>query len=569
MKILSAAAACLLSSLALAQQECVKPAPRPTIPIATAIGQDESMAQSFELAAAACTTETIGCDDARSKCGASLTQTLQRQIGFDEGAYLRDMLIAYQGQQYRMSTPIPAASALTDVSCNADAAALKAAASRRSQQAERRKLLAAEYPRWITWAQQQFQLCQDRSAADRVRADAQAADAAKLLAAAELAKKAEDAKLTQARAAEKALKEKAEADARAKEAQQEQLRAAQAEAQRQRELAIAAATEKAEADKRAAAERAEAEKRARENAEETAARQKREAEDARIVAEREGRKESAKLKQSELMEKEKAREDEMKSRHEQSRRAAEAAHAKKVEELKRSLELSESEKSAQLEEADRVFAESESKRREQALKEIEAAGHVDRSDERLTGALSGHGAAGYVTISDSAAAASTPLVGGQVSIRQGFWGVAPADGMASGVELRGTGLFLIAPNNSASLIQVSPEFRYWFGRVALGAAFEWQSLKSTLKSGVLSTSTIGLGPTLSLAAVDSPDARLFLTLRWLPILNNQFERITGEIEGGYAIFSFAVQGGVLKDTSTATIRTGWFAGASIGARLRW
>jgi hypothetical protein len=148
--------------------------------------------------------------------------------------------------------------------------------------------------------------------------------------------------------------------------------------------------------------------------------------------------------------------------------------------------------------------------------------------------------------------------------------------MASGVELRATGLFLTAVDGSGQLIQVSPEFRYWFGRFGLGVAGEYQNIKSTQSGVVQNPFTFALGPTLSLAAIDNPDARVFFTVRYLPVVvagsvnqTHQFERVTGEIEGGYAIFSFAVQGGVVKDTTTATSRLGWFAGACLGARLRW
>lgn len=573
--------ASLAASASASAQECPRPVPRPLIALQTATSQDESMAQAFDLAAAGCIHEDLTCDDARTRCGESLTQTLQKQLSFDEGAFLRDMLIAYQGQQYRMATPIPSAAPLTDVSCNADGVTLKAAAARRHSQAERRKLMLAEYPRWTTWVLQQYQLCQDRGAADKVRVDAQAADAARLLAAAQLAKQAEEVKVDQARAAERAAKdrsdaaakasvEKAAADARAKEEALAQQKAAQLAAQKQREAAEAAALERVEEDKKAALERADAEKRAKESAEETAARQRKEAEEAKLVGDRESRKESAKLKQAELIEKEKVRQDEVNLRHEQARKNAEAAHVKKIEELKRSLELSEADKAAQVAEVDKQYEEAEVARREAAHKEIDAAGIVDHSDERLIGALCGHGAGGYLTMGASAGAA---LAGAQLSIRQGFWSTAPAEGMASGGELRATVLFLTAVSGTGTLIQVSPEFRYWFGRFGIGAAGEYQNLKYGT-AATQNPATFALGPTLSLAAVDSPDARVFFTVRYLPIVvaggDLQFERITGEIEGGYAIFSFAVQGGVLKDSTTkASTLTGWFVGGCAGVRLRW
>ncbi len=581
------AVAALFALPAFAQLECPKPAPRPLIALQSAISQDESMAQAFDLAAAGCVHSDMTCDEARAKCGGSLTATLQKQLNFDEGAYLRDMLIAYQGQQYRMATPIPSAAPLNDVSCNADAEILKAAGARRRVQAERRKLMLAEYPRWTIWVNQQYQLCADKAAADKIRSDAAAADAAKLLAAAELAKKAEELKIDQGKAAEKAIKDKADADAKAakdKLAAEQKVKddalaaqkAAQAEAKKQQDAAAAAAAEKAEAEKRAAADRLEAEKRAKESAEETAARQRKEAEEARLVADREGKKEAAKQKQAELIAKEKAREDEVNLRHETARRNAEAAHQKKLEELKHRIELTEADKAAQAAEEDKAYEESEIQRREAAKKEIELAGKADHSDERMTGALAGHATGGYISIGSS----SAPLIGGRVSISQGFWATAPAQGMASGAELRATGLFLTSPDTKAMLIQVAAEFRYWFGRFGLGLAGEYQNLKSTYGTVTSNPFTIPLGVTLSLAAVDDHDARVFFTVRYLPFVvagsptaggasQLQFERVTGEIEGGYAIFSFAVQGGVVKDNSVSPSQLGFFVGGSLGARLRW
>src|SRR3954470_23260340 len=90
-----AVAALCLSQVASAQ-ECPRPGIRPPLPLQQAISQDESMAQAFEVAAGVCTSENFTCDEARSKCGTQLTLTLQKQLSFDEGGYLRDMLIAYQ-----------------------------------------------------------------------------------------------------------------------------------------------------------------------------------------------------------------------------------------------------------------------------------------------------------------------------------------------------------------------------------------------------------------------------------------------------------------------------------------
>lgn len=548
-----AALALSLGSAAAAAQECPRPNVRTTNALVTAIGQDEVMANGFETAAAACVTESASCDEAKVRCGQLLTTTLQQQLSFDEGAYLRDMLIAYQGQQYRMMVPIAAPAALTDVSCNADVTTLKAAAARRKQQAERRKVVTAEYPRWITWVNNQFKGCQDRVAVEKTRVDSAAAEAARLLAAAEAAKQAELIKQDQKAAAERATREKAELEAKAKGDAVKAQQALLAEQARQKAQADQAQKDKLEEEKRATL-------RAKESAEEKAAREAREAADAKIVAEREGRKVAAEKKQQELIEKENLRSGDVQARVEASRAAAEAAHQKKVEELKRSIELSEADKAVRLAEVDKEYEASELTRRDAAQKEIDAAGVIDRSDERLGGALSVHATGGYFAL----ATESKPMLGGQITIRQGFWGTAPASGLASGVELRATALFLISTDTKTYLVQMSPEIRYWISFFGIGAAFDYQRIQ--LGTGVV-TDTLGLGPTLSIAAIDNPAGRLLFTVRWTPFLNEQYERVTGEIEGGYKVFSFAVQGGVVKQTKNQPL--GFFVGASLGVRLRW
>ena len=554
----------LTSGVALAQ-ECPRPNVRTTNALVTAIGQDEVMAAGFETAAAACATEGVGCDEAKVKCGTQLTITLQQQLSFDEGAYLRDMLVTYAGQQYRMSVPIASAPALTDVSCNADATTLKLAAARRKQQAERRKVVTAEYPKWMLWVNNQFKSCTDRLAVEKARVDVQAAEAARLLAAAEAAKQAELIKQDQKAAAERLARDKAEQEAKAKEdAQKAAAAAAAAQAKKQ--------ADEQQAIKDAAEKQAEEARRAKETAEQTAARLAQEAADARVVAEREGKKVAAEKRKQELIDKESAREEDVKARLEQSRQSAEAAHLKKVEELKRSIEISEADKAARIAESEKEYEASEAKRKEAADKEIEAAGgSIDRSDERLGGALSVHAAGGYF----SAGLDSAPVVGGQVTIRHGFWGTAPASGFASGLELRATALFLLATDAKSYLIQVAPEIRYWLRFLGIGVTLDYQRIQTPNGGGVaapLVTDTIGIGPTLSLAAVDTPAGRLLFTVKWTPVLvvpgvDAQFERIQGEIEGGYQLFSVAVQGGVIRQSKAAPL--GWFVGLSLGIRLRW
>ncbi len=554
-----------LSALA-ADVVCQKPGGRDVSAISTSIQQDEAMAAMFDATATACVHGTTECDDQRVKCGNLLTETLREQVRFDEGAYLRDMLVLFSGQHYNMQTPVPSAPPLTDVSCNAESDTLKNAALRRHQQAERRKLLLAEYPRWVSWTQAASQQCFAGQNAEQQRADQQEANAAKLAAAAAAATAAEEARQAAAKeqaaqaakAREAALAQQQAQQEAAKKAQQEQLDQAKAQAleqQRERESAEAKA------------------QREKEEAEAKAKRDAQAAEDARLVAEREGKKQAAKQHQEELIQAERKREDEARFNLEQQHRQAQAEHEKRIEELKKNLELSAQERDAAIAQANQDFEAAEDKRRADAKKEIEAAGIYDRSDERNIGAIGAHAAGGYFALNEANtnAQAAGPLVGAQLTIHQGFWGTAPAHGMAAGLELRGTALFLqsVGSNGSAQVIHLTPEIRYWFGRLGVGLVFEWQQIESDVATAKSTAQVLGLGGSVSLAGFDSPNARLLLTAKWTPLLNNHLERLTGEVEAGYQWFSLTLGGGSLTDDTSANKRSGWYVGGGIGGRFWW
>jgi hypothetical protein len=568
----------LLPSAALAADVvCQKPGGRDVSAISQAIQQDEAMAAAFDATAAACVHGTTECDDQRVKCGNLLTETLREQVRFDEGAYLRDMLVLFSGQHYTMQTPVPTAPPLTDVSCNADADTLKNAAIRRRQQAERRKLLLAEYPRWVAWTQSASQACYAGQNAEQQRQQQEEANAAKLAAAAEAATAAEQAR--QAAAKQQAEKE-AEARAAALKQQQEQQDAARRAQEEQ-----AAATKKAQEDALAQQkEQAEQEAKARESAEEKAQREKEEAEakakkeaaaaeDARIVSEREAKKKAAEQHQEDLIQAERKREGEARFNLEQQHKQAEAEHEKRLEELKKNMALSEQERDAAIAQANQDYAAAEDKRRADAQKEIEAAGLYDRSDERNTGAIGAHAAGGYfaLTEANTNAQATGPVVGAQVTLHQGFWGTAPAHGMAAGLELRGTATFLqsVGSNGSAQLIHLVPEIRYWFGRLGVGLVFEWQQLAAEVASAANTVQVMGLGGSVSLAGLDDPKSRLLFTAKWTPLLNGHLERLTGEVEAGYQWFSLTLSGGSLTDDTSANKRSGWYVGGGIGGRFWW
>jgi hypothetical protein len=99
----------LVSSNALGAEACEAPRLHDLAPLATAAAQDKVVSQTFSKTAEVCAERGPACDQARAECGALLTSIIQKQVVFDEGVWLRDMLLPYQGQQYPLSKVFGAA----------------------------------------------------------------------------------------------------------------------------------------------------------------------------------------------------------------------------------------------------------------------------------------------------------------------------------------------------------------------------------------------------------------------------------------------------------------------------
>lgn len=188
-----------LPTAALAQRPpCEVPRLRDTAPLAAAIAQDKAMAQTFLRASEACQmSQSDACDAARLECGNNLAATLKAQVGFDDGAWLRDMLLPYGGLSYPPTRQFQPGAAAMDTACNGDTNQLMAASNRRSVQATRRQALLDEYPRYAQWVQDQAKACRDRASADEARQAQERAEAERLAAAALASRSAEE--LRQAR----------------------------------------------------------------------------------------------------------------------------------------------------------------------------------------------------------------------------------------------------------------------------------------------------------------------------------------------------------------------------------
>ncbi|MBL8957075.1 MAG: hypothetical protein JNK82_40250 [Myxococcaceae bacterium] len=524
---------------AQSQTQCDQPRPRDTAALLKAIQEDDAMASTFDVTSGACSAESAACDAQKLKCNDQLTTMLQRQVNVDNGTWLRDMLLPFNGQRYTMSSTIATTEVAQDVSCNADAASLKAAAQRRRQLAQRRRDIVNEYPKWAMWAAGVAQKCKTDSAA-AAKASADATAVAKAQADAALAAKtAEELRQENAKKAEAAAKDKLEADKRAKEEaarleaerlakakkdqeellkrQQEMLAEQQRkerEAKMSEEERRAEALKRAEEEKKRAAEEAEAKRKAAEDEKKAAAAA---AADAKFVADREAKKTAAEKKASEL-------------------RAA------------------------------------EDKRREEAEKAIAAQEGIDRSDERLKGSIGAQLQGAYMSLNGTN---SGFLMGLAVQLRYGIWMTAPAQGMASGMELRLGGQFLglVAGQGGAQFFTITPELRWFFARFGVGATFEYRRLNSPLTNiDPADAYTVGLN--VAVAILDSPDSRFIIGLKWLPFFVNspnifQAERALLDVEIGYKWFMASVQGGLLGVRNGTSTTVGWYAGIGLGGRLRF
>ncbi|MEW5743792.1 MAG: hypothetical protein AB1938_33075, partial [Myxococcota bacterium] len=204
-----------VATAASAADVCEAPRNRDTAPLATAAAQDKVVANTFEKTAATCAERGPACDQARLECGALVSSIVQKQVGFDDGLWLRDMLLPYQGKSYVLTRSFGAVPLASDASCNVDVATLNAAALRRTKQATRRDNLLAEYQLYVKWTQDQLAQCRARVAADEKRAAEAKAESERVAAAAAAAAATAAAAAAAKRAQEDEARRRAEEAARA------------------------------------------------------------------------------------------------------------------------------------------------------------------------------------------------------------------------------------------------------------------------------------------------------------------------------------------------------------------
>jgi hypothetical protein len=585
----------LVCSSSVLAQVCETPRVRDVAPLTAAIGQDKAMAQTFLKASQACQmAQSDACDAARLECSNQLASTLKAQVGFDDGAWLRDMLLPYGGLSYPATRSFQAGAQAMDTACNGDASQLMNASSRRSLQAARRQAIADEYPRYVLWVTDQAKACRDRSAVEDARRAQERSEAEKLAAAALAAKTAEELRQKTEAEARKKAEEAARAQAEAQKSAEQKAKEAQERAERERKEAA----EKAEREQKAAAERAQeekedAEKRARaerEAAEEKAERRlkeqqeaaekaRRDAEDAREASERKAKAEAERAKEeAERKAREaadaaavKAREDRklaLRTQKEKLTQQANEAEKRASEIASMTFTADQAQTAAQLQTERLQAAERAKTLRAQAAEII-----IDDTDERSRGSLGIMGGGGATNWPGTTAGA----LGAQALFHLGFWGTAPAEGMASGFEVRGIGRFLSTLGaTSVQQAEAVVTARYFFGRLGIGGAVEFRWNQPVMAPSAVN---IGFGPSIGLAFVDTPKTRVMLNAKWLPLTQQGFQnplRTTGDLEISYDFLVFSVAGGIQSQAVPVSAEApnggtilGWYFGAFAGARLRW
>lgn len=577
----------LLVSAVLAADPCEAPRVRDTAPLVAAMAQDKVLGLTFTKAAGVCAERGEACDQVRLECTTMLNQTIQKQVGFDEGQWLRDMLLPYNGASYPMTRTFGAATIASDASCNVDVPTLTAAAQRRMVQAQRRDSIFQEYNLYARWTQTQLQKCKERVASDEAKSAAAKAESERLAAAAGAASAAEALKLKQAQeaaaakaAAEKQARDAAEAEARRQKDQKElaerelkkreeaEVRARE-EREQDRKAAEARALKAEEERKKERAETEEARKKERADAElarqkekelaeakakqekEEAARAQKEAEEKRLVTERDTKVAQAKATKERIV----------------SEAEANFKRAKDEEALKKQAAVDAVSSSPAIAQAAVAEAAQAEKNRVEAEKRLYEARQradaivIDDSFERSGGSILIAGGGGAI---DTGAA-----LGVMAAVHFGFWGTAPSEGMASGFELRLWGRYsgsIVGPASSAidSLLTA----RYFFGSVGLGLAGELRVFDPATSTATAPAAVRGgVGPALAVAFVDNHETRVVFGVNYLP-LGNQIDalRFVGDLEVSYKFFTFHVNGGT---SNKLTGGLAWQIGAYAGVRASW
>ncbi|MFT3707253.1 MAG: hypothetical protein QM817_06265 [Archangium sp.] len=565
----------LLIAQVLAADPCEQPRMRDTNPLVAAIAQDKVMAQTFVKAAGACVEPGESCNAARLECATLLTSTIQKQVAFDEGQWLRDMLLPYLGSSYPMTRTFGAAALATDGSCNVEVAVLQSAGQKRSAQAIRRDNLLQEYQLYAKWAQTQLQRCKERATANDAANATARAEAERLA--------AQNAAVAQAAAM------KAEQEKKAREAAEAEAKRVQAE----KDAVLIAAKKKEDDEKLAKENAAKAEEQRRKDAmamEDQRRKDAMDAEDRRRQDMKDA--EAARAKQQEEMYKRQQAEKE-----EAARAAKEAEAQKFVSDRDQKVAMQKELKERTIKEAEDNFKRAKD---EEALKKQAAVDAVSSSPAIAQAAVAEAAQAektridaekklyearqradaividtsyerggGSILAAGGGSALDTGFgLGVMIAAQFGFWGTPPAQGMASGLELRLWGRYMgVISGTPSRALDTLVTARYYFGMVGLGLAGELRVLDPNFAA-----IRGGAGASVALAFIDNHETRVVLGVNYMPVGNViDAARVFGDFEVGWRWLSFHVNGGLASrvDATSGATMVGWQVGAYGGARLPW
>ncbi len=560
----------LSSFSALAVGPCASPRIKEVKSLELSAAQDKKMGQVFQSTARACAESAIACNEARRACVTELTNTLSAQASFDEGRWLRDMLLPYLGQTYAAQAMPQSVAPAMESGCPNAANELNAYAQKRMEQALRRQALMAEYGRYTEWANSLFTQCNAQPAAQtappnvpvpvaapvsveqKVLAEATAREAQRLEAAEIDKQSAAKAGRVQAEAAQKAAQKSVEVSAAQAALAKQQALDAQVAAFRQESASQAQALQREREERAFRAEQlkkeAAATKAAQEKEASLAAERARQEAEAQAVKEREQRKATVKAEKAKL-----SRESELALAQAESTRAA-AAVAPSSEESQKATQKSE-----------------EMKKRAQALKEQSDELTVDDADERARGSLAVAAGLGYAQLASTEGEFTGLQLGAIALGHLGFWGTAPAEGLASGFEVRALGRFLqsVSANAQVRTLEGVLTARYFIGRLGFGLAGEYRLLSTRIGGVEREQVNPGIGASLGLALADTPSSRISFNVHALPFLNGGFIRTLADVELSSKNFWISVCGGGVVEATGVDPRKGWQASVFAGVRLPW
>jgi hypothetical protein len=561
----------LSGTRALAAGSCAPPRIKEVKSLELSAAQDRKMGQVFQSTARACSESLGACSEARRACITELTNTLSAQATFDEGRWMRDMLLPYLGQRYAPIAMPESVAPVMESGCPASASELNLQGQKRAEQALRRQALVAEYGRYTEWANALFGQCSAQPSVtqtpspnvpvlppapvapeQKALAEAAARESQQLEAAEKDKQSAAKAGRLQAEAAQQAAQKNVEISAAQAAMAKQQALDAQVAAFKQESASQAQALQREREERAFRAEQmkkeAAAAKAAQDREASLAAERARQDAQEQAVREREQRKAATKAEKAKL-----SRQVEVALAQAESTSAA-AAGASSPEEREAALQKSE-----------------EMKKRAQALKEQSDELTVDDADERARGSVAVAVGLGYAQLSAAEGEFAGLQLGAIALAHLGFWGTAPAEGLASGFEMRALGRFLqsISASDKVRTLEGVLTARYFIGRLGFGLAGEYRLLSTRIGGVEREQANPGIGASLGLALADTPSSRISFNLHALPFLNGGFIRTLADIELSSKNFWISACGGGVVESTGVDPRKGWQASVFAGARLPW